>query len=149
MSHTLHRNTVYKTAYCQSSGAHNIKHMEISNERSTQHWCPSEGSNSEPLDHENDALTTQPYGFFPDCLGKKQQLHSNSSWKNKFMHTCLAPCSEENKKTRRPWPPADITFQPLKQLNLGVKQLYMVKAFLFSKRQWFPCNNFVEIFKFY
>ena len=50
MSHILHTSTVHKTAsladegnfaYCQSSGAHNIKHiyksMEISIKRSPQH----------------------------------------------------------------------------------------------------------------
>ena len=31
--------------------------MEINIERSPQHWCPSEGSNSERFAHENDALT--------------------------------------------------------------------------------------------
>ena len=30
--------------------------MEISIERSPQHWCPSRGSNSQPLDPEFDAL---------------------------------------------------------------------------------------------
>ena len=57
MSHILHTSTVHKTAsladegnsaYCQSSGAHatlnKYKPMEISTERSPQHWWPSEGS---------------------------------------------------------------------------------------------------------
>ena len=34
--------------------------MEISIERSLQHWCPNEGSNSEPFDHKNDGVTAQP-----------------------------------------------------------------------------------------
>ena len=34
--------------------------MEINIERSPQHWCPSEGSNSELFAHENDALTARP-----------------------------------------------------------------------------------------
>ena len=34
--------------------------MEISINRSPQHGCPSEGSNSELFAHENDALTTRP-----------------------------------------------------------------------------------------
>ena len=55
MSHILRTSTEHKTAspadednsaYCQSSGAHNIKHIlykpiEINIERSRQHWCPS------------------------------------------------------------------------------------------------------------
>ena len=36
------------------------KPMEISIERSPQHECPSEGSNSELFVHENDALTARP-----------------------------------------------------------------------------------------
>ena len=37
--------------------------MEINIERSPQHWCPSEGSNSELFAHENDTLTLfQPGG---------------------------------------------------------------------------------------
>ena len=35
--------------------------MEINIERSPQHWCPSEGSNSERFAHENDTLTTRPH----------------------------------------------------------------------------------------
>ena len=34
--------------------------MEINIERSPQHWCPSEGSNSELFAHENDTLTARP-----------------------------------------------------------------------------------------
>ena len=34
--------------------------MEINIERSPQHWCPREGSNSELFAHENDTLTTRP-----------------------------------------------------------------------------------------
>ena len=34
--------------------------MEINIERSPQHCCPSEGSNSELFAHENDALTARP-----------------------------------------------------------------------------------------
>ena len=33
--------------------------MKINIERSPQ-WCPSEGSNWEPFDYENDALTARP-----------------------------------------------------------------------------------------
>ena len=40
--------------------------MEINIERSPQHWCPSEGSNSELFAHENDTLTARP------------QLHNNN-----------------------------------------------------------------------
>ena len=51
------------SAYCQSSVTRNIKHickpMEISIKRSPQHWCSSEGSNSELFAHENDALTAE------------------------------------------------------------------------------------------
>ena len=67
MTHTLHTNIVHKTVsladegnseYCQSSGAHNIKHnLYKLTKRSPQHWCPSERSNSELFSHENDALT--------------------------------------------------------------------------------------------
>ena len=72
MTHILRTSTEHKTAsladegnsaYCQSSCAHNIKHnkpMEINIERSPQHWCPSEGSNSELFAHENDTLTARP-----------------------------------------------------------------------------------------
>ena len=69
MTHILRTSTEHKTAsladegnsaYCQSSGAHNIKHtykpMEINIERSPQHWCPSEDSNSELFAHENDTI---------------------------------------------------------------------------------------------
>ena len=35
--------------------------MEISIERSHQHWCPNEGSNSELFDHKNDAVTARPH----------------------------------------------------------------------------------------
>ena len=38
--------------------------MEINIERSPQHWCPSEGSNSELFAHENDTLTIFRMGFF-------------------------------------------------------------------------------------
>ena len=34
--------------------------MEIRIKRSPQHWCPSEGSNSEHFAHENDALIVRP-----------------------------------------------------------------------------------------
>ena len=34
--------------------------MEITFERSPQHWGPNEGSNSEPFDHKNDAVTDRP-----------------------------------------------------------------------------------------
>ena len=34
--------------------------MEINIERSPQHWCLSEASNSELFAHENDALTARP-----------------------------------------------------------------------------------------
>ena len=34
--------------------------MEINIERSPQHWCPSDGSNSELFAHENDTLTARP-----------------------------------------------------------------------------------------
>ena len=72
MTHILRTSTEHKTAsladednyaYCQSSGAHNIntyKPMEINIEKSPQHWCPSEGSNSELFAHENDTLTARP-----------------------------------------------------------------------------------------
>ena len=78
MIHILRTSTEHKTAslayegnsaYWQSSGTQNIllhpwlntyKPMEIKIERSPQHWCPSEGSNSELFAHENDALTARP-----------------------------------------------------------------------------------------
>ena len=39
--------------------------MEII-ERSPQHRCPSEKWNTEPFDHENDALTAQPTGLLTE-----------------------------------------------------------------------------------
>ena len=39
--------------------------MEINIERSPQHWCPSEGLNSELFAHENDTLTARPQDGFP------------------------------------------------------------------------------------
>ena len=71
MTHILHTSTVHKTAsladegnsaYCQSSGAHNIKHnlwkSALGGHLNTD--TPSEGSNSELFAHENDALTAGP-----------------------------------------------------------------------------------------
>ena len=39
--------------------------MEISIERSPQHWCPNEGSNSELFDHKNDTVIARPQLLLP------------------------------------------------------------------------------------
>ena len=38
--------------------------MEINIKRSPEHWCLSEGSNSELFAHENDTLTARPQLHF-------------------------------------------------------------------------------------
>ena len=73
MTHILRASTEHKTAslaltrailHIASLAAHTAlntyKPMEINIERSPQHWCPSQGSNSELFAHENDALTARP-----------------------------------------------------------------------------------------
>ena len=69
MTHILHTSTVHKTASLADEGAilhiaslvvhttlNIYKSMEISIKRSPQHWCPSEGLNSEIFAHKNDAF---------------------------------------------------------------------------------------------
>ena len=76
MTHILHTSSVHKAVHKLTSvilhiaslAAHTTlntyKPMEISIERSTQYWCPSECSNSEFFAQENDALTVRPQPAF-------------------------------------------------------------------------------------
>ena len=91
MSRILQTNTEHITtpladegnyAYCQSRGAHNIKHiepMEISIERSPPHWCPNEGSNSELFDHKNDTLTARPQKKFDKVISQSTKEETMAS----------------------------------------------------------------------
>ena len=53
--------------------------MEINIERSPQHWCPSEGSNSELFAHENDALTARPLNACSSRNKKEQETNRTAN----------------------------------------------------------------------
>ena len=84
MTHILRTSTEHKTAsladegnsaYCHLAAhttLNTYKPMEINIERSPQHWCPREGSNSELFAHENDTLTARP------LLWNKIEVRSNT-----------------------------------------------------------------------
>ena len=130
MIHILRTSTEHKTAsladegssaYCQSSGAHNIntyKPMKINIERSPQHWCPSEGSNSQLFAQENDTLTARP-----GCNGYCNCWINN--WSLPAFHTsCLNNWWNNREKNEKHW---HKMIKRIKTFFLAISKFLMTK----------------------